>query len=85
MTEERHGNNHRHQGHCESDQVIANFEHGTLEMADGNRLLHQLRRLAEVSLLTGGVHHRVGFAPLDNRTRKHCLARLARHGQRFAG
>ena len=47
-------------------------------------LLHQLRRLAEVGFLTGGVYHGVGFAPLDNRTRKHRLARFARGGQRFA-
>ena len=85
MTEEREGNNHRHQSHCENDQVIANLQHGTLEMAYGMRTLHQFRSLAEVGVGAGGVYHRVGFAPLDNRTRKHCLARLARHGQRFTG
>ena len=78
MTEERYGNDHRHQGHSENDQVIANFEHGTLKMADGMSSLDQLRRLAEVSLLTGGVDHRVGFATLDNRARKNRLTRFAR-------
>ena len=28
-TEERDGNNHRHQSHREDDQVIANLQHGT--------------------------------------------------------
>ena len=50
MTEERDSNNHRHQGHGENDQVIANLQHGTLEMADGVRLLHQLRGLAEIGV-----------------------------------
>jgi hypothetical protein len=50
-------------------------------MADGVRLLHQLRRLAEVGVRTGGVHHRVDFALADDRTREHCLARFSRGGQ----
>ena len=54
-------------------------------MADGVRLLHQLRGLAEVGVRTGGVYHRIDFAPADNRPRKHRLARFARSGQRFAG
>ena len=82
--EERDGNNHRHQSHRENDQVIANLQHGTLEMADGVRLLHQLRRLAEVGVRAGGVHHRVDFALADNRPRKHRLARFALGGQRLA-
>ena len=85
MTEERHGNNHRHQGHSENDQVVANFEHGTLEMADGMSALDQLRCLTKVSLLTGGVNHRVGFAPLDNGARKDRLPRFARRRQGFSG
>ncbi len=48
-------------------------------------ILHQFRSLAEIGVGTGGVHHRVGFAALDNRTRKDCLARFARRGQRFSG
>ena len=85
MTEERDSNNHRHQSHCENDQVVANLQHGTLEMADGMSLLYQFRSLAEVGVRTGGVHHGVDFALLDNRARKNSLARLARYGQRFPG
>ena len=82
--EERDGNNHRHQSHREDDQVIADLQHRALEMADGVRLLHQLRGLAEVGVRAGGVHHRVDFALADDRTRKHRLARFSRGGQRFA-
>ena len=83
--EETDQNNHRHQSQREDDQVIANLHHGTLEMADGVRLLHQLRGLAEVGVRAGGVHQRVDFALADNRPRKHSLARFARDGQRFSG
>ena len=48
--EERDGDNHRHQNHREDDQVIADLQHGALKVADGVRLLHQLRRLAEVGI-----------------------------------
>ena len=85
MTEECSGNNHRHQSHCKNDQVITNLQHSTLEMADGMSVLHQFRSLAEVGVGTRGVHHRVGFAALDDRSRKDCLARFARRGQRFSG
>jgi hypothetical protein len=63
VAEERDRNNHRHQGHRENDQVVADLQHGTLEMADGMGLLHQLRGLAEVGVRPGGVHHGVDFAP----------------------
>ncbi len=53
-------------------------------MADGVRLLHQLRGFAEISVGPGGVHHRVDFTLADNRPRKHRLARIASGGQRFA-
>ena len=56
-------NNHRYQCRREDDQVIADLQHGTLEMADGVRLLHQLRRLAEVGVRTRGVHHARRFRP----------------------
>ena len=82
--EERDGNYHRHQSHRQDDQVIADLQYGTLEMADGVRLLHQLCGPAEVGLRTGGVHHRFDFAPADNRPRKHRLARFALGGQRLA-
>ena len=83
-TEDGDGQDQHHQGHREDDQVIANLQHGTLEMADSVRLLHQLGGLAEVGVRTGGIHHRVDFALTDNRSRKDCLAGFARGGQRFA-
>ena len=53
-------------------------------MADGVRLLHQLRRLAEVGVRTGGVHHRLDFTLTDDRTGKHRLAGFALGGQRLS-
>ena len=53
-------------------------------MADGVRLLHQLRGLAEVGVCTGGVHHRADFTLANDRTRKHRLAGFARGGQRLS-
>ena len=67
MAEERRGDNHCYQSHGKNDQVIANLEHRSLEMADGMSILYQFRSLAEISVGTGGVDHRVGFAALDNR------------------
>ena len=61
--EDRDGNNHRHQSHREDDQVIANLQHGALKMADGVRLLHQLRRLAEVGVRTRGIDQARRFRP----------------------
>ena len=65
--EQRDGNNHCHKSHRQDDQVIANFQHSTLEMADGVRLLHQLRGLAEVGVRAGGIHQCVDFALADDR------------------
>ena len=75
--EERNGNNHSHQGHREDDQVIADLQYRPLEMADGVRLLHQLRRLAEVGVRTGAVDQRGDFTLTNDRTGKYGLARLA--------
>ena len=61
--EERDDNDHHHQRHREDDQVIADLQHGALEMADGVRLLHQLRRLAEVGVRTRGIHQCARFRP----------------------
>ncbi len=54
-------------------------------MADRVRLLHQLRRLAEVSFLARGIDHCAGFALADDRTGKHRIAGFAFGGQRLAG
>ena len=48
--EDRDGDDKRHQGHGEDDQIIADLQHRTLEVADGVGLLHQLRGLAEVGV-----------------------------------
>ncbi len=82
--EERDDDDQGNQSHREDDQVVADLEHGTLEMADGVRLLHQLRGLAEVGVRTGGVDHRVDLALADDRTREDRLAGLARGRQRLA-
>ena len=53
-------------------------------MADGVRLLHQLRGLAEVRVCAGGVHHRADFTLANDRTGKHRLAGFTRGGQRLS-
>ena len=73
---ERDGDNHRHQGRREEDQVIADLQHRALEMADGVRLLHQLRRLAEIGVGAGGIDQRADFALAQDRTGKYRLAGL---------
>ena len=80
----RDGNNHRHQSHREDDQVIADLQNGLLKMADGVRLLHQLRRLAEVGVRARGIDQCADFTLADDRTGKHRLAGFARGGQRLS-
>ena len=53
-------------------------------MADGVRLLHQLRRLAEIGVRTRGIDQCADFTLADDRAGKHRLAGFARGGQRFA-
>ena len=67
------------------DQVVADLEHGTLEMADGSGPLNQLRRFAEVRVRAGRVHHGVRLTSTHDRTGKHCFAGFACGGQRLAG
>ena len=66
--EEGDGNDHSDQSDREDNQVVADLEHRAFEMADGVRLLHQLRRLAEVRVRTGGVDHRADFTLANDRT-----------------
>ena len=82
--EERDGNNQDHKSHRHDDQVIANFQYGTLEMADSDRLLHQFRGLAEVGVRASGVDQGVDFAPPNDRSRKYRVARFPFGGQGFA-
>ena len=83
--EDRDDDDHRHQGHREDDQEGADLQHRPLEMADGVRLLHQLRGLAEVGVRAGGVDQGADLALADDRTGEHRLAGLARGGQRLSG
>ena len=50
-------------------------------MAGGVRLLHQLRRLAEVSFLARGIDHCARLTLADDRTGKHGVAGFALGGQ----
>ena len=83
-TEDRDGNNQRHQGHRQNDQVIADLQNRLLKMADGMRLLHQLRRLAEVGLRARGIDQGADFSPANDRPGEHRVAWFALGGQRLA-
>nr|WP_241499234.1 hypothetical protein [Chromobacterium sphagni] len=76
---------HRHQQYRKHDQVIAYLQHRALEMADGVRLLHQLRRLAEIGVDAGGIDQGVDFALADDGSGKDRIAGLACRGQGLAG
>ena len=60
----------------EYNQVVADLQHGFLEMAGGFRALHHLRSLAEVGVGTGGVHHRFDFALANDGAGEYRVARL---------
>ena len=75
----------RHEDQREDDQVVADLQHGFLEMADGDRRLHQLRRLAEVGFAAGRIDQRVDFAATNDRSGEDGVAGFARGGQGFAG
>jgi hypothetical protein len=75
---------HRHHGHRQHDQVVADPQHGFLEMADGNRRLHQFRRLAEIGFLARRIDQRTDLAATNDRTGEYGVAGFARGGQRFA-
>ena len=75
----------RHEDQCEDNQVVADLQHGFLEMADGDRRLHQFRRLAKIGLAAGRVDQRVDFAATNDRPGKDGVARFTRGGQGFPG
>ena len=54
-------------------------------MADGDRRLHQFRRLAEVGFAAGRVDERIDFAATNDRPGEDGVAGFARGGQRFPG
>ena len=74
--EDRDSDDHRHQSDREDDQVVADLQHRALKVADGVRLLHQLRRLAEVGARARGIDQGADLALADDRSREHRLARL---------
>ena len=54
-------------------------------MADGDRGLHQFRRLAEVGFAARRVNQRADFAATNDRTGEHGVAGFARGGQQLSG
>ena len=75
----------RHEDQREDNQVVADLQHGLLEMADGDRRLHQFRRLAEVGFAARRVDQRVDFAATNDRTGEDGVAGFARCGQGLPG
>ena len=67
---------HRDQRDREDDQVVADLQHGALEMADGVRVLHQLGGLAEVGVGAGGIDQRADLTLPDDRPGEHGVTRL---------
>ena len=57
---------HRHHGQRQHDQVVADLQHGFLEMADGDRRLHQFRRLAEIGFAARRVDQSANLAAADD-------------------
>ena len=70
----------RHEDQREDNQVVADLQHGFLEMADGDRRLHQFRRFAEVGFAARRVDQRVDFAATNDRTGEDGVAGFARGG-----
>ena len=71
---------HGHKDQREDNQVVADLQHGFLEMADGDRRLHQFRRLAKVGFAAGRVDQRIDFTatndrPGEDRRRRICARR----------
>ena len=81
--EQGHRDDQRHQSDREDDQVVADLQHGALEMARGMRLLHQFGRLAEIGVRASGVDQCADFTLANDRPRKHRVPRLARSRERF--
>ena len=82
---ECNGNDHRHQNHRQHDEIVADLQHGFLEMADGHGRFHQFRRLAEVGLHARRIDQRTDLAAADDRAGEHGVAGFARRGQRLTG
>ena len=74
----------RDHGHRQHDQVVADPQHGFLEMADGNRRLHQFRGLAEIGVLARRIDQGTDLAAANDRTGEYGVAGFARGRQRFS-
>ena len=83
--ENRDGNDRRDQHQRENDQVVADLQHRLLKMADGVRLLHQLRGLAEIGIRAGRIDQGTDFTLAKNRTGEHRLTRFTHGGQGLSG
>ena len=69
----------------ENDQIVADPQHGLLEMADAVRGLHQVGGLAEIGLAAGGIDQGADFAAPHDRTGEYGIARFLAGGKRLAG
>ena len=58
----------------EDDQIVADLQHGALEMADGVRVGHQLGGLAEVRVRAGGIDKGADLTLPDNGSGEHGVA-----------
>ena len=83
--QDRRDDDKRHQRDREDDQVVADLEHGALEMADGVRVLHQFGGLAEVGAGAGGIHQGADLTLPDDRPGEHGVTGCAGRGQRLPG
>jgi hypothetical protein len=83
--QDRHDHYDAHQRHGEDDEVVADLEHGLLEVTDGVRVLDQLGGPAEVGVGSGGVDQGTDLAPADHRPGEHRVAGRSGRGQRLPG
>ena len=82
---DRDDGDHRDHDQREQDQELADPKHGALKVADGLRILHQLRRLAEVGVRARAVDEGADLTLADDRSREHRIAGCSRGGQGLPG
>ena len=82
---DREADDHGHHDQRENDQIVADLQHGLLEMTDRDRRLDQFRRLAEIGLAAGRIDQRVDLAATNDRAGEHRVAGFACRRQRLAG
>ena len=79
--EQGHRQDKEHQGQSEDDQVVADLQDGTLEVAHRVCRRYQTRRLAEVGILARAVDQSVDLALFDDRTGVDGIARRVGYGE----